>query len=165
MKDLPAGASVYSDYIAEQVKREDDRKSSLESRGLSVITTSGALTTLLFALAAVSTQVDSFQLSGWSRGFLIAAVVTFLGAAGFAIATNYPLDYDEVKPSELRDAVKNRWSDDERVAERMTSFTRLKVLETARSRNDLKAELLLWATGLEVAGVACVAVAVIFILS
>src|SRR4051812_49050206 len=74
-QDSPPGAPVYADYIAEQVVREDARKESVERRGLAVVTTSGALATLLFALAALSTKANDFHLSGWSEFFLALAVV------------------------------------------------------------------------------------------
>jgi hypothetical protein len=47
----PAGY-LYADLVKEELAREQARKTSLEQRGLSVISTSGALVSLLFALLA-----------------------------------------------------------------------------------------------------------------
>jgi|1186.fasta_scaffold14732_3 hypothetical protein len=163
-QDSPPGAPVYADYIAEQVVREDARKESVERRGLAVVTTSGALATLLFALAALSTKANDFHLSGWSEFFLALAVVAFVVAAGFAIATNLPLNYEEVEPDELLDAVREKWGDSKIQAERMSSFTRLKVLKKAREQNGRKANWLFDAIVAEGFGVLFVAIAVLVIL-
>ncbi len=57
--DSPAVAAVdadaglaYAQLIADQLAEERSRKSSLEARGVTVITTAGPLATLLFALTA-----------------------------------------------------------------------------------------------------------------
>src|SRR6266540_1704964 len=47
-----AGYVAYGDFVKDELDAQDKRKSSFEQRGLAVITTSGALVTLLFALAA-----------------------------------------------------------------------------------------------------------------
>jgi hypothetical protein len=51
MPDTRAG-DAYSRLIDDQANQERDRKASLESRGVTVVTTSSALATLLFALTA-----------------------------------------------------------------------------------------------------------------
>ncbi|HEX8117309.1 MAG TPA: hypothetical protein VF521_08555, partial [Pyrinomonadaceae bacterium] len=50
-----SGYAAYGDFIKDELEAQDKRKASFEQRGLAVITTSGALVTLLFALAALST--------------------------------------------------------------------------------------------------------------
>lgn len=52
----PAGLVVYGEFIKDELEVQDKRKASFEQRGLAVITTSGVLVTLLFALAALSTK-------------------------------------------------------------------------------------------------------------
>jgi hypothetical protein len=162
--EMKPGSSVYSEYIAEQVAREDSRKDSLEARGQAVLTTAGAIATLLFGLAAFNIGDKHFTLPESAKVLLIFALSFFFLSACAAIATNMPLDYDEVKPSELREAVKNRWLDPEATAERMTSLTRLKVLSSARTNNDKKARFLYASIWLQGVAVACVAVAVGLIL-
>lgn len=41
--------SAYTNLIDEQLETEQNRRASIEQRGLSVLTTSGTLVTLLFA--------------------------------------------------------------------------------------------------------------------
>jgi len=52
------GSTIYSDYIAEQVTREDARKASLESRGIGVVTTAGALATLLLGFTTLTKKAN-----------------------------------------------------------------------------------------------------------
>lgn len=59
----PHAGEVYAELISSNLERQAQRKSSIEQRGLSVISTSGALVTLQFALVAVITGDDSFEFS------------------------------------------------------------------------------------------------------
>ena len=54
----PKGRAVYGEYIKEQLNAQEARKNSLEQRGLAVITTSGALVTLLFGLTALTCRSE-----------------------------------------------------------------------------------------------------------
>src|SRR5204863_5652630 len=64
------GSSVLLDYLNDQLARQDARKVSLEQRALAVITTSGALVTLLFGLAALSSKrAATFTLPGSASVF------------------------------------------------------------------------------------------------
>jgi hypothetical protein len=49
----PTAGLVYGPLINAQVEDEQARKTSLEQRGLAVITTSGVLVSLLFGLGAI----------------------------------------------------------------------------------------------------------------
>ncbi len=158
-----SGRAVYADYIREQLAGQEARKTSLEQRGLSVVTTSGALVTLLFGLTTLAVERESFTLPEASRALLVAAVVFFVIAAVAAIVTNMPLSYEGVTPSALLGAVKERWNDSEALATQMTSLTRIKVLESARRRNNIKAIALFAGMVSEIVAVALVGTAVAFV--
>jgi hypothetical protein len=162
--DSDGGGSVYAEYITEQVTREEARKESIERRGLAVVTSAGALVTLLFGLAAFNIGNRHFTLPHSAKVLLIVALSAFFISALCAIATNFPFKYDEAKPDELYAAVKNRWADGTPEAERMTSYTRLKVWRSARTKNNLKATYLYWAIIAQGVAVAAVAAAVGLIL-
>jgi hypothetical protein len=147
------GRSIYADYIREQLESQEARKVSLEQRGLSLITTSGALVTLLFGLTALASEREGFVLPTTARVLLIVALVFFVIAGLAALVTNIPLSYEGVTTDALRGAVKERWTDSEAVASEMTALTRITVLESARRRNNVKAVALF-------AGMACEIVAV-----
>lgn len=157
----PAGFSKYGAYIKEQVDAQQARKASLEQRGLSVITSSGALVTLLFGLAALSTkEAQTFALPGAARVLLVLALASFFGAILSAIGSNLPFKYEMPLVPALRAVVDDRWGDSEQDAERRLARTRLKMLESAKAKNTVKAYWLFTAVGFEVAAVALVASAV-----
>ncbi len=155
------GGPLVADYIKEQVEREDARKESLEKRGIGVITTAGALVTLLFGLAALSTQASqTFELPSSAAVFLAISVVFFFGAALLGILTNVPLVVRGLRLEGVRAAVKSDWAQLEPDIRRNEALTNLDILESAKERNHVKAVLLFWAMGLEVLAVVMVGAAV-----
>ena len=164
MEEPPLGGSVYADLIAELVAREDVRKDSIEQRGVAVITTSGALSTLLLGLAAVNTHAKNWHLPASADDLLIAAVCLFFTAALLAISTNLPLRYAEVKAVGLWKQTGKRFGDDLAVAQRRVSFVRLRIAKRARRVNCVKAWLLFSAMCAEGLAVVCVAGAVVILL-
>ena len=154
------GRSRYATYIKEQLDAQEERKTSLEQRGLAVITTSGALVTLLFGLTALSTKgAATFDIPDTASTFLTIALVFFVLAAVSAIFTNLPRSYQGVTVDALRGAVKNRWDDTDAEAARMVALTQLKTLAAAKRVNEQKGWALIAAMGLEIIAVALVGVA------
>ena len=90
---VTTGGSVYESYIAEQVAREDLRKTSIESRGLAVITTSGALATLLLGFITLIGQDETgVQLPASAHDWIRAALILFATAGGLALLTRLVLE-------------------------------------------------------------------------
>ena len=164
MEKPSSGGSVYAELIADLVAREDVRKESIEQRGVAVITTSGALSTLLLGLAAVNAHAKNWHLPASADNLLIAAVCLFFTAALLAISTNLPLRYAEIKAVGLWKQTGKRFGDDVAVAQRRVSLVRLKVATQARRVNRVKAWLLFSAMLAEGLAVVCVAAAVVNIL-
>lgn len=160
MTDEAPGRTVYEEFIREQLEAEETRKTSIETRGVSVVTTSGALVTLLFALAAIQTSRKGFVLPADARVWLEWALVIFVLAAILAVATNMPLPYKTARPSDLQSAIEEFWGDQADEATQMTSATRVAFLERAQLINQVKGYLLLSAFVAEVVAVALLAVAV-----
>ena len=158
------GSTIYAAYIRDQLSDQDARKSSIEQRGIAVITTSGTLVSLLFGLVAVLTGADRYQLPGGAESWLFAAMIFFVVAAVAGIVTNLPLWYIGVKAGDLRSAVKQKWADAPSVAEQRVAATNAKVLERAMQLNTAKGFILLVAITLEVVAVVCLAGAVRVIL-
>jgi hypothetical protein len=84
-----AGPEYASNYEA-LVRGQDERKFSLEQRGLAVITTSGTLATLLFGLVALATKSNDFRLPVRASGPLAVALGAFAAAALLALLTMHP---------------------------------------------------------------------------
>ena len=98
------GFVAYADFVLEQLTAEETRKSSLEQRGLAVITSSGILATLAFGSLALAKRGDRIPLSTVSVLLLVAGAVALLVAAGLALATNAPLRHRAVTLPALRKA-------------------------------------------------------------
>jgi len=163
--DGDTAGSVYAQLIGEQVTEERQIKASLEQRGITVITTSAALVSLLFGLAAVVTANKHFVLPALGRVLLVLALLCFLAAAVQGIRTNWILSY-EVAVDDLKRLASPQWWDrPSSPAERRAAEVRIAILESARAANDQKAALLQQAMVCEVAAVFFVAAAVAVILA
>ena len=158
MADEP-GRGVYAEYIREQLEAQEARKASLEQRGLAIVGTAGGLVTLLFGLTALTLERDVVTLPTGSRVLLVAALFLFVAAGLAALVTNIPMSYEGVTTEALRGAVANRWDDTSAEAVRMTSLTRITVLESAKRKNNVKAVALFAGMVLEIAAVALVGAA------
>jgi hypothetical protein len=154
------GSSVYAEYIKDQLAEQDARKESIEKRGLAVITTSGTIVSLLFALVAVLTGADEYTLPTDAEPWLGAALIAFVLAALAGIVANLPLLYLAVEAPELRRLLDEFWDNDPVVAEKRVAATQLKVLTRAKSMNAFKGWILVGAVLAELAAVAFLAVAI-----
>lgn len=152
------GADVYLAYINSLIATEESRKTSFESRGITVITTSGTLVTLLFGLVAVVTGAEKFTLPEGSHGYLVAAVGLFVAAACLGIVTNMPILYPNVSIAQTD--LDNMTTDGVITAD-VTVAIRLKsILDGTRRANTIKSYFLVGATILELAAVVALAIAV-----
>lgn len=156
--DKPGG-SEYGEFFKELVAGQEARKTSVEQRGITVITTSGALVTLLFGLVAVITKAEGFTLPKASHGPLGIGLMLFVVAAVLGLLTNVPLPYTNVTPESVETAL-DRWNEPPEKAQVRVAATRLKVFKRAQKVNEWKARVLIAAMLAEVAAVCAVAVAV-----
>lgn len=132
-----AGANaVVGAYIAEALAEERLRKTSLEARGLALITTSGAFTTLVLGIAAL---VAPDELPVPARALLVVGLLCFLVAAIKGALVNKPEDYKEPKANNLSDVLDEVKTTSTASGERTVARSRLVVIEAARERNKDKA--------------------------
>jgi hypothetical protein len=161
-----AGA-VYRQYIEAQLDREGKHLASLQQRGVTVITTSGTLVSLLFAFAAV---LNNFHVSRTAftlpvRLCFAVALLLFLAAAVFGIMTNRPRETVEAAGAELERLLKPEyWSASGLVGSRRVAEVEVKVLRSERRQNDRVAKALRRAVSLEVSALFLLALAVLLIL-
>jgi hypothetical protein len=148
---VPAGSDVYADFVNSLVDAETSRKSSLEQRGIAVITTSGTLVTLLFGLIAVITSSTTFVLPSQVHGWLAAAAILFVLAALTGIVVNVPLFYGGMVMTE--DELRASWGDQPSDAQASVTGVRLKRLAQASKVNTIKAWILVFSVLLELAAV------------
>ena len=164
MTDDSTGQSVYPEFVKDLLASEDKRRESLESRGMSVITVSGTLVTLLLGLAALVTKRQDFVLPGTARNLVMAAVVVFVLAALLAMATYAPQSARITDPADLARALPKVWDRGVEFARQKTTMTRLEELAAMQRANDLKARALLSAVIVQVVAVLLLAASVIVIL-
>jgi hypothetical protein len=131
---------AYSDYVKALEDAESARKSSLESRGINVITTSGTLVTLLFGLVAVLTAAKAFVFPAAGRPYLAAAMLLFVAACGLGIVVNLPLFYKETELTIQE--LQRVWTWPIAKARSKIAVTRLQTIASARRANAAKAWLL-----------------------
>lgn len=151
---------IFGDFVDELVAAEDKRRDSIESRGMSVITVSGALVTLLLALAALVTKQQNFRLTAGARHLVVAAVLAFVGSAVLAIATYIPRPTRATDPGTLPDEIRERWEGTPDSARKKTTITRIEYLQESRRSNNWKAAALLMAMLVQVAALVLLALAV-----
>ena len=160
--DAPgSGAAAVAAFIDLELKSEDARKASIETRGVAVITTSGVLVTLLFGLVAVVTKASDYSVPALGLGVVVAALAFFVGAATLALLANSIKTYERVKVQDIRNTVESE-SGTITTSQAQSRIARanLKVLESARANNNMKARRLKWAFLCEVMAVVLLALAV-----
>jgi hypothetical protein len=161
-----SGVAIYGAFVDAELQAQNARKASFEQRGIAVVTTSGVLVTLLFALAGLSTQAAAtFVLPRSARGWLVAALVSFVMAAVCALATNAPLNYEAVTPDEIQGRLKETPIRPTARAERDVALTRVKALRDAKRKNGWKGRFLFAAIAFEVLAVSFVGVAVCIVIA
>lgn len=163
----PTGAAeVYSALITEQLDEERARKTSLEQRGAFVITSSGAIATLLFGLAAFVTDAATLDLPPRAQQVLVVALICFAAAALFGLLTNRPVNYGEPTADSLQEMIDDPELASESITEaiRTASDGRLQTLRTYRQQNAKKAILASCALAAEVLGAVSVAYVVFRVL-
>lgn len=160
---MPEAASdVYADYIKSLVDAEVARKSSLEQRGVGVVTTSGTLVTLLLALVGAITAAKNFALPTSAHGYLAVAVVLFAIAVGIGIFANLPFLYKEAEPT--ADQISGVWGYSVAEAEAFVIATRLTILGSYRHANAVKGWLVLLAGLAQLAAVVMLVLAILSII-
>lgn len=149
-----ATAKTYGEYIARILVEEDSRRSSIEQRGLAVVTTAGALTTVLFGIAALIKPSSNRGIPHSAHGPLGLALIVLLGAGVCGLLTNFPRGYHKISTEDAEMIVKtDLFKKDAPIdARQRIAATYVKELRSARRNNGLKAGLLFAAMSLEVAG-------------
>jgi hypothetical protein len=157
MADTAPG--VYTDFVKGLLDAEAARRTALEQKGGTVITSSGALVTLLFGLVAVITSAKSFTLPGASHGWLVAAIALFIVASLVAILISVPLPYGQTVITSGQLAT--WWNQPPEQAQAAVSGVRLQALAAARRMNGIKARILIAATLAELLALVMLGIAVL----
>lgn len=153
---------VIAEVVAKELDTLRSTRSSLQSRGLAVITSSGTLVTLLFGLSALTTEAEGFVLPSDTHLPLALGAVLLVLASVAGILTTVPRKAEEVDLDDLDGLIEPElWEAPKTNASQAVASMQLSAAKSHREKNTTIARILLAATSLEIAGVACVMWAVI----
>jgi hypothetical protein len=156
----------YAAFLGAQLAEDRATKSSLEARGITVITTSGGLVTLLFGLVALATkEAATYTLPEPASNLLILAALSLTAAGVCGLATNWALSYREATVQGMNELLQRNWDADQGQGQLDVAATVIDIISTSRKRNETKANLLRAALVLEIVGVLLVALAAIVVLT
>ena len=153
---------AYADFVDSLLAGEVTRKASIEQRAAGVISSAGALVTLLFALVALATSAKDYTLPTEAHGWLGASVGTFVLASLAAIAVSIPLPYGSTQLD--TSFLASHWADPVEQTIAQLTGAKLQSLQIARRSNGMKAGLLIAASLVELVAVILLAIGVIVIL-
>jgi hypothetical protein len=152
---------VLSDLVRSQLREEGDRRQSLEQRGITVITTAGALVTLLIAVGGAGRLGSLNGLPIWTKAIVFLplpffALASLLGLAANWVSSDVVVDEDafnNLLTPEL-------WGQPASGASFKVTKMYTTVLHAARHANQTKAKLLRMAIVAEAIAVSILAAGV-----
>jgi hypothetical protein len=152
---------VYASLVAIRLAEEEVRHGSLQARGLAVVTTSGTLVALIFAVAqfALRSRVVA-EVPTASRWLLTIAAGAFVVAAFGGLLANVPRDLGRPVSSEIAGKINSDWSKSTASAEKTVALTRARQLQKLERVNDTAAWYVLIGLATEVFAIALAAAAV-----
>lgn len=152
---------AYGEFIKEQLESQAGRRKWIEEKGLGVVTSSAALTGLLFGLVTLITADKAFSMPKASVPILAFAVLAFLLAALLGVMTNWPRFYPAATTSGLEKLTsRSMWDKPEDDGQRATAKARVAIVKKSRVVNTTKAYLLVAALVAQFGGVVMVSAVV-----
>lgn len=146
-----AGEAVYGQLLSQLLKEEEDTKTSLEQRGLAVVSSAGALVTLLVGIVGLGYRPGRVALPALARWFLVSSVMTFVIAGILGVLTNRPMGYKVFGQDALDKMVKPQyWYGPPEIGAWRVARFRVALIKNARQQNAKKARRLrqaIWAGG------------------
>lgn len=156
---------TYAAFIGRELDAERDRRKTFDARGMTVVTVSGSLTTLLAAAGAFVSGQTGFRLPSTVIWPLTVTLAAFAIAALCGIATTYPWPYGVAQESDLRVILKERWhTTTEPSARNYVAMNDVYTIEKLRKGNKRKARSLIAALCFQVAGLGALTIAIYLIL-
>lgn len=153
---------VYASLVATRLAEEEGRHKSLQTRGLAVVTTSGTLVTLIFAVAGFVLRGNVVAtVPGASRWLLTIAAVAFVCAATGGLLANIPRDIGRPASSGIARKIDSEWSEQAKPAEKRVAADRARQLQKLEGVNDSAAQAVLAGLAAEVLAIALAAAAVV----
>jgi hypothetical protein len=142
MPETRVGGDWLLEFVASELGKEEDRRSSLEARGLSVATIAGAIVALLTALRQVAGSATLNMGQGSARVLLFACIFLFVCASFVGALTNTPRRFSLVDPQGLLKLAPALWEESADSVKKMILSSQLLYLDEAQRANDHRGRLL-----------------------
>jgi hypothetical protein len=163
---VATASGVYGDILKELLADEQAAKASLEQRGLAVVSSAGALVTLLLGIVGLAYKVDRVSTPIVARWLLLLSVIAFVVASIFGILTNKPMGYEAFGQDALSKMVEKRyWNGPREVGAWRVARLQVRLVGNARAQNAKKARRLrqaIWAGGCGILFAALSVIALLF---
>jgi hypothetical protein len=149
--------TTFSAFLDDALAQEFRRRESLDTRAMATVATSGTLVAFGGGVLAVGKVSAGHPLH---EGWLIAAALAYLLAAGLAVAASLPRPIAVADLTTLCRMADRLTVDDEDTARRVCAQQRLHGIQAVRAGNARKAATLFAAQGCQVIGILVFLVAV-----
>lgn len=160
--DVVNAGVVFTEFTEKELQAELDRRTRLESRGLSVLTTSSTLVTLLAALGVVATGTGELKINTLSWACLLLALGAFLVASVFGLLANRLANYKKTQVEQLLKwrASQKAWHSTADEARGAVMEANARTIDSLRVQNNKRAKKVDWAQGSQLAAIFLLAVAI-----
>ena len=137
------GGDYLLEFVGTELAKEENRRSSLEARGLSVATIAAGIVALITALRQFA-GLPAFDLGKdtATRALLVACILLFVCASFTAALTNAPRRLSLVNPSGLLKLAPELWGGAADRAHKMIFSSQIVYLDQAQRANDQRGRLL-----------------------
>jgi hypothetical protein len=133
-------------FVRAELGKEDERRKSLESRGLSLASVAGAIVTLASGLLKLTGASIGNAVNGVERVVLTSSMVLFAVAALLAALTNAPRGVSLVDPRGLERLAPEIWNRPAGDVRKRLFASHLVYLAEAQRANDWRGRMLFGAT-------------------
>lgn len=152
--------TTYAAFIENQGRAEYERRTVLDARGLGIVTTNGAFTTLIFGILVVL-KGKNFTLGLPAEVALIVALTFLILSAGAGVYATQLVKYSVPDYDTLRAMLKaDHWKDSEVTARYFCASATIRTIESLGEGSDRKAGRIVAAVYLQLAGFAALAASV-----
>jgi hypothetical protein len=131
------GNAVYLAYIEAELKTERERKSSLDTRGANVVTSSGALFAVLAGLSTLG-RASTVPTPAEVPSLLVLALLAFFSAGMLGIVAQWNRAYPVTKPEGLHSLLEKHWVDSTEISRRRIALSYVDTLTVLRRGNKRK---------------------------
>lgn len=151
-----SGSEIYAAFIEAELKAENDRRDSANTRAAAAATSATGLATL--ALAAIGVIVGrNHDFPECAMPFLALALLLLFGAGACAVAAGFPWRQRFVSARTIDKMLNARRNDPPEVARDIVAYSNAVALISVRSAVTLKMRLLLASGVLQILAIAALA--------